>query len=75
MLRNFGEQSPLFSKMFPKKNAKLISRTRDTPNLIGKCSSRSIVAVAPRPIGAAQSASARSLLVLATKGDPAGSFF
>src|SRR5271170_6247693 len=25
--------------MFPKKNAKLISRTRDTPNLIGKCSS------------------------------------
>src|SRR6516162_9408546 len=37
--------------------------------------SRSIVAVAPRPIGAAQSASARSLLVLATKGDPAGSFF
>src|SRR5271170_5736460 len=24
--------------MFPKKNAKLISRTRDTPNLIGKCS-------------------------------------
>src|ERR1700674_5428272 len=37
--------------------------------------SRSIVAVAPRPIGAAQSASARSLLVLATKGDPAGFFF
>jgi hypothetical protein len=39
-LRSFGEQSPLFSKVFPKKNATLISRTRDTPNLIEKCSSR-----------------------------------
>jgi hypothetical protein len=39
-LRNFGEQSPLFSKEFPKKNAKLISQTRATPNLIEKCSSR-----------------------------------
>jgi hypothetical protein len=38
-LRSFGEQSPLFSKVFPKKNATLISRTRDTPNLIEKCSS------------------------------------
>ena len=38
LLRNFGEQSPLFSKVFPKKNAKLISQTRGTPNLIEKCS-------------------------------------
>jgi hypothetical protein len=38
-LRSFGEQSPLFSKVFPKKNATLISRTRDTPNLTEKCSS------------------------------------
>jgi hypothetical protein len=38
-LRSFGEQSPPFSKVFPKKNATLISRTRDTPNLIEKCSS------------------------------------
>src|SRR5258707_14045502 len=36
---SFGEQSPLFSKGFPKKNAKLISQTRATPNLIEKCSS------------------------------------
>src|ERR1700686_4789368 len=40
LLRSFGEQSPLFSKGFPKENAKLISQTRDTPNLIEKCSSR-----------------------------------
>src|SRR6266436_6325643 len=39
LLRSFGEQSPLFSKGFPKKNAKLISQTQDTPNLIEKCSS------------------------------------
>src|SRR5712671_6809572 len=39
LLSSFGEQSPLFSKRFPKKNAKLISQTRDTPNLIEKCSS------------------------------------
>src|SRR6266446_6077975 len=40
LLRSFGEQSPLFSKGFPKKNAKLISQTQDTPNLIEKCSRR-----------------------------------
>src|SRR6266436_4111158 len=39
LLSSFGEQSPLFSKGFPKKNAKLISQTRATPNLIEKCSS------------------------------------
>jgi transposase len=33
------EQSPLLSKEFPKENAKPISQTRDTPNLIEKCSS------------------------------------
>jgi hypothetical protein len=38
LLRSFGEQSPLFSKGFPKENAKLISQTQDTPNLIEKCS-------------------------------------
>jgi hypothetical protein len=43
-LRSFGEQSPHFSKVFPKKNATLISRTRDTPNLIEKCSSRAWIA-------------------------------
>jgi hypothetical protein len=37
--------------------------------------SRSTVALAPRPIGAAQSACARSLLLLATSGAPADSFF
>src|SRR5258708_17652833 len=37
-MSSFGEQSPLFSKGFPKKNAKLISQTRATPNLIEKCS-------------------------------------
>src|SRR6266404_4550257 len=42
LLSSFGEQSPLFSKGFPKKNAKLISQTRATPNLIEKCSSRQI---------------------------------
>ena len=36
---NFGEQSHLFSKGFPKTNAKLILQTRATPNLIEKCSS------------------------------------
>src|SRR5258706_1801877 len=40
LLSSFGEQSPLFSKGFPKKNAKLISQTRATPNLIEKCSRR-----------------------------------
>src|SRR6266481_2287441 len=40
LLRSFGEQSPLFSKGFPKKNAKLISQTQATPNLIEKCSRR-----------------------------------
>src|SRR6267154_6408453 len=39
LLSSFGEQSLLFSKGFPKKNAKLISQTRATPNLIEKCSS------------------------------------
>src|SRR5258706_13733164 len=39
LLSSFGEQSPLFSKGFPKKNAKLISQTRATPNLIEKYSS------------------------------------
>src|SRR6266481_9522596 len=39
LLSSFGEQSPLFSKGVPKKNAKLISQTRATPNLIEKCSS------------------------------------
>jgi hypothetical protein len=43
--RSFGEQSPLFSKVFPKKNATLISPTRDTPNLIEKCSSPSALAI------------------------------
>src|SRR6202521_4146210 len=38
LLSSFGEQSPLFSKRFPKTNAKLISQTRATPNLIEKCS-------------------------------------
>jgi hypothetical protein len=38
-LRSFGEQSPLFSKGFLKENAKLISQTLATPNLIEKCSS------------------------------------
>src|SRR6266404_9824123 len=40
LLSSFGEQSPLFSKGFPKKNAKLISQTQATPNLIEKCSRR-----------------------------------
>src|SRR5258706_1207213 len=39
LLSSCGEQSPLFSKGFPKKNAKLISQTQATPNLIEKCSS------------------------------------
>jgi hypothetical protein len=43
LLRSFGEQSPLFSKVFPKKNATLISRTRDTPNLTEKCSRQATV--------------------------------
>jgi transposase len=33
LLRNFEEQSTPFSTGFPKKSAKLISQTRDTPNL------------------------------------------
>jgi hypothetical protein len=33
------ELSPHFSKGFPRKNAKLISQTQATPNLIEKCSS------------------------------------
>ncbi len=37
-MRSFGEQSPLFSKGFPKENAKLISQTQAIPNLIEKCS-------------------------------------
>src|ERR1700726_4807439 len=37
--------------------------------------SRSTVALAPRPIGAAQSACARSLLLLAATAVPADSFF
>src|SRR5258706_10723049 len=44
LLSSFGEQSPLFSKRFPKKNAKLISQTRATPNLIEKCSRRDVSA-------------------------------
>jgi hypothetical protein len=36
---SFGALSPHFSKRFPKKNAKLISQTQATPNLIEKCSS------------------------------------
>src|ERR1700681_3954679 len=48
LLSSFGEQSPLFSKGFPKTNAKLISQTRATPNLIGKCSrARSDVVESP----------------------------
>src|SRR5258706_7628902 len=53
LLSSFGEQSPLFSKGFPKKNAKLISQTQATPNLIEKCSS----APARRPSSAATAAS------------------
>src|SRR5258708_6860391 len=50
---NFGEQSPLFSKRFPKTNAKLISQTRATPNLIEKCSRRR-VNPAPNRLGTRQ---------------------
>src|SRR5216683_5064103 len=39
LLRDFGEQSPLFSKEFPKTNAMLISQIQGMPNLIEKCSS------------------------------------
>src|SRR5258706_1716712 len=49
LLSSFGEQSPLFSKGFPKKNAKLISQTRATPNLIEKCSRRNSYAHHARP--------------------------
>src|SRR5271169_2635963 len=38
LLRHFGEQSPLFSKEFPKTNAMLISQTQGMPDLIEKCS-------------------------------------
>jgi transposase len=36
-----------FSKLFPKKNVTLISRTRDTPNLIEKCSSLTCMDAGP----------------------------
>jgi uncharacterized membrane protein YkvA (DUF1232 family) len=52
-LSSFGELSPHFSKGFPKKKAKLISQTRDTPNLIEKCSKAvgvCVVAYALSPI-------------------------
>src|SRR5258708_15861972 len=58
LLSSFGEQSPLFSKGFPKKNAKLISQTPATPNLIEKCS-RDDCAGCPGPCRARLSLSGR----------------
>src|SRR6266478_5167433 len=77
LLSSFGEQSPLFSKGFPKKNAKLISQTRATPNLIEKCSRARMTAAGSRwgsQISGAVSARTFGLTAKSQPPEPSRSF-
>src|SRR6266404_6434932 len=68
LLSSFGKLSPHFSKGFPRKNAKLISQTQATLNLIEKCSRSFSVSIAGD--GSADRFIGHSLAL--TPGQPAG---